>query len=118
MRILKTFLILILTTFAITVGYIYSLTFQSEGRLDWGQALFLKIVGDNAQQITLLKKMTVQQRSHFTDAVRVNTNDLSIDTLKITKDSLTVFIYKPFNLPKNSPVIVYYHGGAFKLRKN
>ena len=118
MRILKTFLILILTTFVISVGYIYSLTFQPEGRLDWGQALFLKIVGDNAQQITLLKKMTVQQRSHFTDAVRVNTNDLSIDTLKITKDSLTVFIYKPFNLPKNSPVIVYYHGGAFKSRRN
>ena len=103
MRILKTFLILILTTFVISVRYIYSLTFQSEGRLDCGQALFLKIVGDNAQQITLLKKMTVQQHSHFTDAVRVNTNGLSINTLKITKDSLTVFIYKPFNLPKKQP---------------
>ena len=76
------------------------------------------MAGDNAQQITLLKKMTVQQRSHFTDAVRVNTNGLSINTLKITKDSLPVFIYKPLNLPKNSPVIVYFHGGAFKSKRN
>lgn len=115
MKILKIFLIFILTAFFISVGYIYSLTIRPEGRLDWGQALFLKVVGDNDDQIELLKKMTVQQRSHFTDAVPINTAGLNIDTLKITKDSLTVFIFKPQNLPKNSPVIVYYHGGAFVL---
>ncbi|OOG73061.1 hypothetical protein B0E43_14145 [Algoriphagus sp. A40] len=83
--------------------------------MDWGQALFLKLAGDNDEQIGLLKKMTVQQRSHFTDAVPYNTSGLNIDTLRITKDSLTVFIYKPQDLPKNSPVIVYFHGGAFVL---
>ena len=115
MKILKIISILILTVFLISVGYIYSLTFQPEGRMDWGQALFLKVVGDNAEQIELLKKMTVQQRSHFTDAVPINTTGLNVDTLKITNDSLTVFIFKPKHLPKNSPVIVYFHGGAFVL---
>ena len=38
------------------IDYIYSLTFRPEGRLDWRQALFLKLVGDNDQQIELLKK--------------------------------------------------------------
>ena len=115
MKILKIILIFILTVFLISVGYIYSLTFQPEGRLDWGQALFLKVVGNNDEQIELLKKMTVQERSHFTDAVPFNTAGLNIDTLKITKDSLTVFIFKPQHLSKNSPVIVYFHGGAFVL---
>lgn len=115
MKILKSILIFILTVFLISVGYIYFLTFRPEGRLDWGQALFLKLVGDNDEQIELLKKMTVEQRSHFTDAVPINTAAVDIDTLKITKDSLTVYIYKPKNPPKNSPVIVYFHGGAFVL---
>ena len=115
MKIFKIISILILTVFLITVGYIFSLTFQPEGRLDWGQALFLKAVGDNAEQIEHLKKMTVQQRSHFTDAVPFNLTGLNVDTLKITNDSLIVFIFKPKHLPKNSPVIVYFHGGAFVL---
>ncbi len=115
MKIFKIISILILTVFLITVGYIFSLTFQPEGRLDWGQALFLKVVGDNAEQIEHLKKMTVQQRSHFTDAVPFNLTGLNVDTLKITNDSLLVFIFKPKYLPKNSPVIVYFHGGAFVL---
>ncbi len=118
MKIFKVILISILTIFLISVGYIYSLTFHPEGRMDWGQALFLKLVGDNDVQIELLKKMTVQERRHFTDAVPINTKGLKIDTLKITKDSLTVYIYKPLNLPKNSSVIVYYHGGAFVLPWN
>lgn len=118
MKILKTIFILILTALLISVGYVYSLTFQPEGRLDWGQALFLKLVGDNAEQIELLKKMTVQQRSHFTNAVPFSTTGLNIDTLKITDDSLKIFIFKPQHLPKNSPVIVYFHGGAFVLPWN
>ncbi|WP_426092684.1 alpha/beta hydrolase [Flavobacterium sp. DSR3-2] len=115
MKKFKIILILLLAVSVIIVGYIYSLTFQPEGRIDWGQALFLKMVGNNDKQIGLLKKMTVKQRSHFTDAVPINTEGLNIDTLKITNDSLTIFIFKPKNLPKNSPVIVYFHGGAFVL---
>jgi acetyl esterase len=115
MKKLKTIFIVILAFSSIIAGYIYFLTFQPEGRLDWGQALFLKLVGDNDEQIELLKKMPVQQRSHFTDAVRTNTVGLNIDTVKITKDSLTAFIFKPQHMTKNSPVIVYFHGGAFVL---
>ena len=115
MKIFKIISILILTVFLITVGYIFSLTFQPEGRLDWGQALFLKVVGDNAEQIEHLKIMTVKERSHFTDAVPFNLTGLNVDTLKITNDSLVVFIFKPKHLPENSPVIVYFHGGAFVL---
>ncbi|WP_347156934.1 alpha/beta hydrolase [Pontibacter chitinilyticus] len=115
MKILKSIFIVILIAFSLLVGYVYSLTFQPEGRLDWGQALFLKLVGDNDEQIELLKKMTVQQRSHFTDAVPFNITGLTIDTLKITKDSLTIYVFKPQHLSKNKPVIVYYHGGAFVL---
>lgn len=115
MKIFKPILVLLLTVFLIAVGYIYSLTFRPEGRLDWGQALFLKLVGDNDEQIKLLKKMNVEQRSHFIDAVPINTKGCDIDTLKITKDSLTVFIFKPKKTTKNSPVIVYFHGGAFVL---
>ncbi|WP_208796423.1 alpha/beta hydrolase [Flavobacterium fluviatile] len=115
MKIFKTILILLLTVFLIIAGYIYSLTFRPEGRMDWGQALFLKVAGDNDTQIAQLKKMTVEQRGHFTDAVPFNTKGLNIDTLKITNDSLTAFIFKPKNLPKNSPVIIYFHGGAFVL---
>ncbi|WP_299754120.1 alpha/beta hydrolase [uncultured Pontibacter sp.] len=115
MKTLKITFILILTASLISVGYIYSLTFQPEGRLDWGQVLFLKMVGDNDEQIALLKKMNVQQRSHFIDALPFNTAGLTIDTLEITNDSLTVFIFKSQHLTKNSPVIVYFHGGAFVL---
>lgn len=115
MKIFKIILIFLLTVFLLTAGYIYSLTFQPEGRMDWGQALFLKLVGDNSIQIEKLQKMTVAQRSHFTDDLPINTHGLTIDTLKITNDSLTAYIYKPQHLPKNSPVIVYYHGGAFVL---
>lgn len=65
------------------IDYIYSLTSRPEGRLDWRQALFLKLVGDNDQQIGLLKKMTVQQRCHFTDAVPINAAGLDIGRFSI-----------------------------------
>lgn len=97
------------------VGYIYSLTFKPEGRLDWGQALFLKLAGDNEKQIASLSNMTIKQRSHFLDAVPYSIEGLDIDTLKITIDSLPVFIVKPQNLTQNRPVIIYFHGGAFVL---
>jgi acetyl esterase len=115
MKVLKIVFLLILTAVLISVGYVYALTFQPEGRLDWGQALFLKLIGDNDEQVALLKSMTVQERSHFIDDLPFNTTGLNIDTLKITQDSLTVFVFRPHHLPKNSPVVVYFHGGAFIL---
>lgn len=116
MKILKYISVFLLTVLIVAAGYIYSLTFTPEGRLDWGQAIFLKLVGNTDGQVELLKKMSVDQRSHSTDAIiAINTEGLHIDTLKITKDSLTAYIFKPNNLPKNSPVVVYFHGGAFVI---
>lgn len=115
MKILKYISVFLLTLFLGVVGYVYALTFKPEGRLDWRQAVFLKLVGNMDGQIDSLKKMTVEQRSHVPDVVTFDLTGLNIDTLKITKDSLTAYILKPQNLPKNSPVVVYYHGGAFIL---
>jgi acetyl esterase len=115
MKILKIILIVLISVSIVSIGYIYSLTFHPEGRMDWGQALFLKVVGDNKEQIASLQKMTLEQRSHFTDAVPFSTKGLHIDTLTITKDKLKVFVFKPIKFNKNSPVIVYFHGGAFVL---
>lgn len=115
MKTLKITFILILTAVLISVGYVYAMTFQPEGRLDWGQALFLKLIGDNDEQVESLKKMTIQERSHFIDALPFDIKGLTIDTLRITQDSLTVYVFKPQHLSKNSPVVVYFHGGAFIL---
>lgn len=115
MKILKYISILLLTIFLGAVGYIYSLTFAPQGRLDWGQAVFLKVVGSQDGQIELIKKMTVQQRSHVIDAIELNTTGFKIDTLEITTDKLRTYIFKPQNLNKNSPVVIYFHGGAFIL---
>lgn len=115
MKILKIVLLSVLTISVILIGYVYSLTFRPEGRLDWGQALFLKLAGTNEQQIESLKKMTIEERSHFIDDVPLSLENLEVDTVKITPDSLRVFIVKPKNLPRNSRVILYYHGGAFVL---
>ena len=115
MKIIKYVSVLLLAVLLGAVGYVYALTFKPEGRLDWGQALFLKMVGNTDGQVAALKKMTVQQRSHVPDAVGFNLDGLKVDTLKITNDSLTAYIFKPQNLAKNSPVVVYFHGGAFIL---
>jgi acetyl esterase len=115
MKFLKIVLVLLLTFILLSFGYIYSLTFTPAGRINWGQALFLKLVGDNNEQIEKLKKMDVKQRSHFIDALPFDTKGLKVDTLKITKDSLKIYVFSPENLPKNSPVVVYFHGGAFVL---
>jgi acetyl esterase len=115
MKIIKIIILSVLTMSLVLAGYIYSLTFNPEGRMDWGQAMFLKLVGNNDSQIAALKKMSIQERSHFADGVPININGFKIDTLTITKDSLKIFIYRQSNLPENSPVIVYYHGGAFLL---
>lgn len=116
MKILKYISIFLLTVFLGVIGYIYSLTFRPEGRLDWGQAIFLKMAGNNQDaEIELIKKMTVQQRSHVIDVIELNTTGFNIDTVKITNDSLKTYIFKPQNLTKNSPVVIYFHGGAFIL---
>jgi len=114
MKIIKYISLIILITFISVGGYIYYLTFTPHGRLNWGQAAFLKIAAtdDVAER---LKKMTVLERSHFIDAMPINLEGISVDTLKITNDSLTSYIFKPKQFNKNSPVIIYYHGGAFVL---
>lgn len=111
--------ILVFAFFAIIgiVSYVYFLTYTPEGRLDWGQAIFLKLTAtDDVSEIAnKLKKMSVSERSHFIDQMPINLDGLDVDTLKITNDSLTTYIFKPKNFDKNSPVIIYYHGGAFIL---
>ena len=114
MKKIKYILLIVLITIIAIVGYIYNLTFTPNGRLNWGQAVFLKLAAtdDVAQK---LKKMTVSERSHFIDAMPINLEGISIDTLKITNDSLTTYIFKPKQFNKASPVVVYFHGGAFVL---
>lgn len=114
MKIIKYISLIILVAIITIVGYIYYLTFTPNGRLNWGQAVFLKLAAtDNVA--ARLKKMTVAERSHFIDAMPINLEGVTVDTIKITKDSLRTFIFKPKQLDKNSPVIIYYHGGAFIL---
>lgn len=115
MKILKCISILLLTIILGVVGYVYSLTFTPNGRLDWGQALFIKMAGNQDAGTELIKKMSVEQRSHVIDAIELNTTGFKIDTLKITSDSLKTYVFKPQHLAKNSPVIIYYHGGGFIL---
>jgi len=114
MKILKYILLTFLAFIIALIGYIYYLTFTPNGRLNWGQAIFLKIAAtdDVAEK---LKKMTVLERSHFIDALPINLEGINVDTLKITNDSLTTYIFKPKQLNKESPVVVYFHGGAFVL---
>jgi acetyl esterase len=113
MKIVKYILIFFLIAIIGIVGYVYSLTFSPHGRLNWGQAVFLKMVGNQDGQIELVKKMTVEERSHVTDAIAINLKGFEVDTLKITTDSLTTYIFKPQKFTKNSPVVLYFHGGAF-----
>lgn len=115
MKLIKYISLFLLTAIIVMVGYIYSLTFTSEGRLDWGQALFLKMIGKQDGQIERIKKMTVLERSHLSDGIPIDLTGFSVDTLRITADSLETYIFKPQNFTKNSPVVIYYHGGAFVL---
>lgn len=114
MKKIKYISLFILLTIVGVVGYVYYLTFTPQGRLNWGQAVFLKLAAtdDVAEK---LKTMTVEERSHFIDAMPINLEGVSVDTLKITKDSLTTYIFKSKRFTKDSPVVVYFHGGAFVL---
>ncbi len=115
MKILKYLAIVLLAAIIGCMAYVYSITFTPQGRLDWGQAIFLKLVGNTDAMVEQMKKMSVAERSHMIDSVPLDLEGFSIDTLKITKDSLTIYVFKPKNLPTNSPTVVYYHGGAFVL---
>ncbi|MEP6262875.1 MAG: alpha/beta hydrolase [Gillisia sp.] len=117
MKIVKYIFLIVLFVIISIGGYVYSLTLTPHGRLDWGQAVFLKMTAtDSVSEIAdRLKKMTVKDRSHFIDQMPINLDGLSVDTLKITSDSITTYIFKPENFDRNSPVVVYYHGGAFIL---
>ncbi len=114
MKTIKYISLIALVTIIGVVGYIYYLTFTPHGRLNWGQAVFLKLAAtdDVAER---LKKMTILERSHFIDAMPINLEGISVDTLKITKDSLTTYIFRSKNFNQDSPIVVYFHGGAFVL---
>lgn len=111
-KILKFTSIFLILLFAGIIGYVYSLTFTSQGRLDWGQALTLRLFKPNVG-IEDIKKMNVEQRRQLLSGIPINGKVASIDSLKITSDSLQIFIFKPKNLPPNSPIIVDFHGGGF-----
>ncbi len=117
MKIIKYISLIVVLAIIGIIGYVYFLTFTPHGRLDWGQAVFLKITAtDNVSDMAdRIKKMTVLERSHLIDQVPINLEGVTVDTLKITDDSLTTYLFKPKNFDKNSPVIIYYHGGAFVL---
>ena len=89
MKILKYISIIVLVTIIGIVGYIYYLTFTPHGRLNWGQAVFLKLAAtdDVAER---LKKMTILERSHFIDAMPINLEGVSVDTIKITNDIILI----------------------------
>ena len=92
-------------------GYMYSLTFTPFGRMDWGQALFNKLMNAQAP-VETLKKMNLEQRRQVFSKIPYP-DFANIDSLKITSDSLKIYIFKPENVPANSPIVIYYHGGGF-----
>lgn len=95
------------------VVYVYSLTFTPEGRLDWGQALFIKLISGQGSS-EAVEKMNLEQRRHLFSNIPYPDIE-KIDSLKITSDSLQIYIFKPKNVPTNSPIVIYYHGGGFIL---
>jgi acetyl esterase len=109
-------LFLLVLAFGIIV-YVYSLTFRPEGRLDWGQALFLKMLSFNATDGSEPLK-SLEERRHFFDFVPYDNGTNTIDSMKVTEQNLPLYIFKPKNLRPNAPVIFYLHGGAFKTPWN
>ncbi len=96
------------------IGYVYSLTFTPYGRMDWRQAAFAKFLSFNVLIEEQRSKMTTEEFRKTMPEVPLQPVG-SIQSLKITADSLPIFIYKPVNLPPNSPVVIYYHGGGFYI---
>jgi acetyl esterase len=111
-KILKfTGLFLLLSAIGI-IGYIYSLTFTPYGRMDWRQAAFSKLISFNVVSEEQLTKMTLEDYRKMLPAFPLEPV-MSIDTVKITQDSIVVYIFKPKDLPANAPIVIYYHGGGW-----
>lgn len=94
------------------IGYMYSITFTPYGRMDWRQAAFAKIISLNPVTEEQYAKMTLEDFRKMLPVVPLQAI-ANIDTLKITADSLPLFIYKPEGLLPNAPIVIYYHGGGF-----
>ncbi|OYU65379.1 MAG: lipase [Cytophagaceae bacterium BCCC1] len=103
------FLILLIL---VMIGYIYSLTFTPYGRMHWQQAAFAKLTSFNEISEEQFTKMTLEDFRNMIPEMSLETVK-SVDTLKITKDSLNLFIYKPAGLTNNAPIVIYYHGGGW-----
>lgn len=102
----------ILLLAVVLIGYGYSLTFTPYGRMDWRQAAFCKlglIYAISEEQFT---KMTLEDFRKIIPEQSLEPVK-SIDTLKITNDSLNLFIYKPVGLSTKAPIVIYYHGGGW-----
>lgn len=104
-------IIIFLSTIGI-IGYIYSLTFTPYGRMDWRQAAFAKLTSFNAMSEEQFTKMTLEDFRKMIPKMPLEPVK-SIDTLKITHDSLNLFIFKPAGLSTNAPIVIYYHGGGW-----
>lgn len=102
------FLALVLT------GYTYSLTFTPYGRMDWRQAAFAKFASFNVLTVEQRSKMTTEDFRKLMPEVLLPAVGSS-QSVKITADSLPIFIFKPVGLPPNSPVVIHYHGGGFYI---
>ena len=111
-KILKfTGIVIIISTIAI-ISYIYSLTFTPYGRMDWRQAAFAKLTSFNTISEEQFTKMTLEDFRNMLPKFPLEPVK-SVDTLKITNDSLILFIYKPVELSTNAPIVIYYHGGGW-----
>ena len=91
------------------IGYVYSLTFTPYGRMDWRQAAFAKLTSFNTMSEEQLAQMTLEDYRKMLPKMPLEPV-MSIDTLKITQDSLLVYIFKPKGLSANAPIVIYYHG--------
>jgi acetyl esterase len=94
------------------IGYVYSLTYTPYGRMDWRQAAFAKLISLNSVSEEQLSKMTLEDYRKMLPSGPLEPVK-NIDTIKITRDSLVVYIFKPKELSANAPIVIYYHGGGW-----
>ena len=113
-KIFKYLGISVLLLVVIIIGYIYSLTFTAYGRMDWRQAAIAKYVSFNPLTKEQYAKMSLEDFRKMMPQEPLQPVG-SIDSLKITSDSLPLYIYKPVGLLPNAPVVIYYHGGGFYI---
>ena len=111
-KIIKYLSLSVLALALMIICYIYSLTFTPYGRMDWRQAAFAKLISFNAMSEEQLANMTLEDYRNMLPKMPLEPVH-SIDTLKITQDSLLVYIFKPKDLPTNAPIVINYHGGGW-----